>query len=173
LDISIVAQDIQDTQYLLYNLFSQVKAQEGTLAGGTKLGIGATALQELRETKVAFGNPRNDLIKLTPDLFKEIGVTVTERLKQQMEKQFDFYYITLIISMRSGEDVEFRQMECELQFGPKGRDEPIIHTIFPTNKWRDLLKGGIGISLALDGDLDWRAGIDLSQVAKAWTYPAQ
>jgi hypothetical protein len=164
-------QDLHDAQTLLTELFTEVKAQEGTLAGGTKLGIGAKALQELRETRVKFGDPRNDLIQLTPLLFEDIGVKVTERMKKQMQTQFDFYYMTLTVSMHAEGDVQFKRMKCRLQFGPQGSDEPIIHAIFPTNKWRDILKGGVGISLALNGDLDWSAGVDLTALASSMNLP--
>lgn len=169
----ILPQDISDAQTLLTELFTEVKAQEGTLAGGTKLGIGATALQELRETKVRFGDPRNDLIRLTPALFKDIGVNVTERMKLQMQKQFDFYYMTLTVSMRAGDDVQFKQMECRLQFGPQDAKEPIIHAIFPTSKWREILKGGLGVNLALNGDLDWSVGVDVTALANAMNLPGE
>jgi len=157
-------QDLQEAQMLLTNLFIEVSEQEGTLDGGTKLGIGATQLQTLRETKVRFGNPRSELIRLNDKLFKEIGVKLTERLKVQMLKQFDFYYMTLTVSMQSSPDIQFEQMDCMLEFGPNGPNEPIIHSIFPITTWREILSAGVGLSLALNGNLEWSAGIDTAAV---------
>jgi hypothetical protein len=157
-------QDLQEAQMLLTNLFTEVSEQEGTLDGGTKLGIGATQLQALRETKVRFGNPRSELIRLTDKLFKETGVKLTARLKEQMQKQFDFYYMTLTVSMQTSPAIQFEMMECMLEFGPKGSNEPIIHSIFPITTWKGILSAGIGLSLALNGNLEWSVGIDTAAV---------
>src|SRR5947209_20230460 len=112
-------QDLQETQQWLAELFTEVRAQEGTLAGGKKLGIGAEAIQELRETRVRFGDPRNELIHLNPRLLKDVGVQVTALLKHQMQKQFDFYYMTLTVLMQTGKNVQFKQLQCNMEFGPE------------------------------------------------------
>ena len=77
-----------------------------------------------------------------------------------MQKQFDFYYMTLTVSMQSSPDVQFETMECMLDFGPKGANEPIIHSVFPITIWREILSAGVGLSLALNGNLEWSAGVD-------------
>src|SRR5229473_4589563 len=161
----ISPQDLQDAQDLLSELFTEVKAEEGTLAGGTKLDIGATALQALRETKATLGNPRNDLIQLTPKLFKDIGIELNEPHKQQMRDQFDFYYMTLTVSAQIEHGVQFGRMQCRLDFGPKGSSEPIVQTIFPKSEWKEVLGLGGGMSLALNGNLDWSAGVDIPATA--------
>lgn len=163
--------DLEEAQILLADLFQDVSEQEGTLAGGTKLGFGASQIQKLRETSVRFGNPKSDLIKLTDRSFKEIGVKLTERLKVLMQKQFDFYYMTLTVSMQSSPDIQFDTMECMLDFGPKGTNEPIIHSIFPVTTWREILSAGIGLSLALNGDLEWSAGVDTTALNAMTNLP--
>jgi hypothetical protein len=164
-------QDLSDAQDLLYELFTAVNSEESTLAAGTKLGMGGNALQGLRETRVTFGNPANDLIRLTKKLFDDIGVELTEIHKQQMRDRFDFYYMTLTVSMQPGRGAQFTRVECKLDFGPKGADEPIVHTIFPKSEWRRVLSWGGGMNLALNGNLEWGAEVRVPDAVKIENLP--
>src|SRR5262249_15953888 len=127
---AISPQDLRDTQDLLNDLLTEVSAEEGVLSGGIKLGAGGTALQALRETKVTFGNPSNNLIRLTKKLFDEVKVELTEIRRRQMRDQFDFYFLTLSVSLQPKRGARFTRIECGLQFGPKGAGEPIVQAIF-------------------------------------------
>jgi hypothetical protein len=151
--------DINDAGQLLDQLLEEVKAEEGTLAGGAKLGPGAQALQQLKETRVTFGNPYNNLARLTPGKLEKFGVELPEIQKQQMNERFDFYYMTLSVSMQPGRGVQFSRLECHLDFKPKGKDEPIIHSIFPNSEWREVLRLGRGMELGLNGNLQWSANV--------------
>lgn len=154
-------QDLNDSQDLITEIFREVRSEEGTLAGGTKLGTGGNALEGLRETKVIFGNPTNDLIRLTQKLFDDVGVELTEIRKRQMRDQFDFYYLTLTVSMQPKRGAQFTRVECALDFGPKGKGEPIVQTIFPKSEWKEVLTWGGGMNLALDGNLEWGAEVSM------------
>ncbi len=167
----ILPKDLADAQGLLDELFTQITAQEGTLSGGAKLGVGGNALQALRETRVTFGNPTDKLIKLTPKLFETVGVELEEIYKRQMRKQFDFYYMTLTISMQPKRGAQFRRVECSLDLGPKGAGEPIVQTLFPSGEWREVLSWGGGLNLALNGKLEWGAELDLPEAAKTANLP--
>jgi hypothetical protein len=164
-------QDLIDAQNLLTELFAEVSSEEGTLAGGTKLGTGGNALQGLRETKVTFGNPTDNLIRLTQELFDDVGVELTEIRRRQMREQFDFYYMTLTVSMQPKRGALFTRVECALDFGPKGADEPIVQTIFPRSEWKEVLGWGGGMNLALNGNLDWGAEVGVPDVAKITSLP--
>lgn len=164
-------QDLTDAQNLLTELFAEVSSEEGTLAGGTKLGTGGNALQGLRETKVAFGNPTDNLIRLTQELFDDVGVELTEIRRRQMREQFAFYYMTLTVSMQPKRGALFTRVECALSFGPKGADEPIVQAIFPKNEWNEVLSWGGGIKLALNGNLDWGVGVGVPDIAKIANLP--
>lgn len=148
-------QDLSDAQDLLDELVTAVESEQSTLTAGTKLGMESEDLKSLRETKVTFGNPENDLIRLTKKLFDDIGVELTEIRKRQIRDQFDFYYMTLTISMRPERGAQFTRLECTLDFGPKGTSEPIVQAIFPTSEWREVLSWGGGMNLALNGNLEW------------------
>ncbi len=161
METTFVPQDIDEAGDLLDALFQEVSAGEASKSGGTNLKVGGTALQRLRETKITFGNPHDNLIRLTEPLFQEIGVELSQIHRQQMENRFDFYYMTLTVSMQPAPGTEFSKVECVLDFSPKGQDEPIIQTIFPKSEWREMLKLGGSINVGLNGNLDWVAGIDV------------
>lgn len=168
----ITPETLQESQELLQELFEEVKAQEGTLAGGTALGIGGQALEDLSKTEITFGNPHNELIRLTPELFEEVGVELKPIHKSQMQSQYDFYYMTLNVSMVPRRGVQFQRLECKLDFGPKGAEEPIIHSFFPTSEWKKVLHWGGGMNLGLNGNLEWSAGVDTPEEIAGIEMPA-
>lgn len=157
-------QDIIDAQMILSSLFTEVSSEESALSSTTNLGVGSRILQSLRETKATFGNPANDLIRLTRRLFENLGIELTEIRKHQMYEQFDFYYMTLTVSMQPGRGVLFRRLECALDFGPKGTYEPIIQDIFPKSEWREVLNWGGGMDLMLNGNLDWGVEVSMPEI---------
>ena len=146
--------DLNAAQELLNRLFEEVKAGEGMLSGGTKLGLAGEALLQLKETRISFGNPYHKLTRLTEEIFRAPGSQL-DGLQIQNSQHFDFYYMTLPVSMQPGRGVQFTRLECLLDFGPKGENEPIVHSIFPKSEWRELLQSGIDFNLGLDGQLEW------------------
>ncbi|MBD2770831.1 hypothetical protein [Iningainema tapete] len=166
----ITPPNLQEAESLLADLFEEVKVKEGTLAGGERLGIGATAVQSLKETKVSFGNPRDKLILLKEETFKEIGIELTSSYRQQM-RNADFYYMTVPVDLRPKPGVQFWRLYCQLDFSPKGEQEPIVRTIFPQSKWETLMKWGIGMDLGLNENLDWSVGVDATKIAEIVNLP--
>jgi hypothetical protein len=165
--------DLQAADSLLVDLFQEVKKWEGTLAGGTELAMGAAAVDSLFQTKVEFGNPKDNFIRLTPVLFEQAGVALTPIRQQQMQDQFDFYYMTVRVNMRPKPGAQFKVLCCELNFGPKGDDEPIVQAIFPQSEWRAVMNWGGGMSLGLDGNLEWRVGVDATKAAEIANLPGE
>ncbi|MDY6939314.1 MAG: hypothetical protein SWY16_16810 [Cyanobacteriota bacterium] len=161
----IIPPNLQEAETLLASLFEEVKTWEGTLAGGTKLNVGGTAIDRLRQTQVCFGNPRDSLILLTEETFQEVGVELSHIVRQQMRDGYNFYYMTVSVDIRPQPGACFRQLCCELDFSPKGENEPIVHTIFPKSQWRTVMNLETGMDLGLNENLDWNIGLDTSNVA--------
>ena len=135
-----IFQKLADTRNLLQRMFEEVNIEESMLACRNEVFYrSGQAIRSLLETKISFGNPKDNLIRLTEELFKDIGVELNSIRKQQMKDQFDFYYMTLPVSMIPSPGVQFSRIECRLDFAPKGDSEPIVQNIFPKSEWKELL----------------------------------
>lgn len=157
---SLSTRILKSSEELLDQLILEVGKQESVLSGGTKLVPGVEELKRLKETRVSFGSPYQKLKQLPGETFKQLG------------DRFDFYYMTLSVSMQPGRGVQFTRLECHLDFGPKGESEPIVQRIFPRSEWREILRLGSTFNLALDGNLDWAVEIDASEMIKVGNFPA-
>ena len=159
----LFAPNFHEADELLNDFLQEVKHWEGTLADGESiLGPGATAITELKKSQINFGNPRDKLTLLTEATFKEFGTDLNSIYRQQMQDQYDFYYLTLQVALIPGRTVQFWKLVCELDFGPKGEQEPILQSIFPNEKWRSVLKVEGGVDIGLIGLLGWIVGVDTS-----------
>jgi hypothetical protein len=161
------------SEEVLDELFQAVQAEEGKLSGGKKLGKGGKAIQGLRESKISFGNPNNSLIRLNKKLFKDIGLELSPIYAEQMKERFDFYYMTLSVSMQPARGVQFSRIECSLDYGPKGPNEPIVQNIFPKSEWKEMLRLGRAMNLGLNANLEWSAGVSTSDIPEIEKLPVQ
>lgn len=142
---------------LLDQLFQQVCVAEGTLAGGVRLGPAGEAVEAVRRTEVRFGNPRDNLIRLTPALFGELALALTPIQRRQIVDAWDFYYLTQTVTVWPGAGAQFGRLYCRLDFGPKGAGEPIVDALVPTSRWEEKLSGGAHITLGANGDVSLSA----------------
>lgn len=160
---TISAPNLQETDALLSNLLQDVeKAEQADVdfSGGTKQPLGSEAVKSLQQSRVQFGNPTDRLIYLTEETFKDSGTELNNIYRQQMQGQFDFYYMTLATSLLPERAARFWRLTCELDFEPKGMEEPIIQTLFPSQQWRSVMSFGVGMDVGLNGNLDWNVGVD-------------
>lgn len=164
--------DFKDAENLLNDLFDCVKSKESELAGGEaqKLREGATAVQRLKDTTVTFGDPRSRLIPLTVEGFQAKGVEVNYDIRQLMN-QYDFYSMVISVDPRPQPSVLISTLECQLEFGTKSNQNPIIHRIIPDSKWQTVVKAGVKLDLGLDANLDVRVGVDASELTKITHLP--
>jgi hypothetical protein len=156
--------NLQETDALLSDLLEEIQRWEGMLAGGTKMGPGAAAVMNLKDSKISLGNPKDKLTLLTESTFQSMGIELSSLYRQQMQNQYDFYYLTLKVELRPQPAARFWRLGCELDFGPKGAQEPMLQSIFPNEKWRSVLSTGIGMDIGLNGNLDWTAGVGSSDL---------
>jgi hypothetical protein len=156
--------NFEDADALLADLLADVTKWEGSLAGGTQRTVGAAAVASLMETRLSFGNPRSNLIALTEESFTKAGVE-PNFIHEQQHSSHDFYYMTINVNLQPKPGAQFRSLVCKLNFGPKGADEPIVETIFPDSKWREVMNFGGGLNLGLDSNLEWNVGVDAGQAA--------
>ncbi|MGB3189610.1 MAG: hypothetical protein WBB43_09320 [Limnoraphis sp.] len=161
--------NLQESDALLSELLENVEEVESVdvdFAGGTQIPLGSEAIKSLQQSRVLFGNPANQLIYLTEENFTNSGAELNEIYRQQMREQFDFYYMTLAISLLPERAARFWRLSCNLNFEPKGTQEPIIQTLFPTQQWRSVMSFGVGMEVGLNGDLDWSVGVDSSELGR-------
>lgn len=161
----------ETTAALLSELFSDVQKWESPRDGGQKLTVGAETINKLRQTQINFGNPKDKLILLTESMFKDIGLDLNPIYQRQMQGQYHFYYLTLNLDLRPQPGAQFKLIGCELDFSPKGEDEPIIVTIFPQSKWRTVINWGTSMDLGLNENLDWNIGVDTAQLSEIVSLP--
>ena len=164
----IALPDFQEADTLLTELLEDVMLNEGDMSGGEEISLpkGAAAVKNILDTKVRFGSPYNDLIQLTEETFNLSGIELNGIDQQQMRDRYDFYYMTLSVDLIPKPGARFWRLVCEIDFGPKGNTEPIVRTIFPNQKWREVMNFGVGMDVGLDGNLEWSAGVDDSQLAE-------
>jgi hypothetical protein len=161
--------NLPESDALLSELLENVEDIESVdvdFAGGTQTPLGSEAIKSLQQSRVLFGNPTNQLIYLTEETFKNSGTELNDIYRQQMREKFDFYYMTLAISLLPERAARFWRLSCNLNFEPKGTQEPIIQTLFPTQQWRSVMSFGVGMEVGLNGDLDWNVGVDSSELGR-------
>jgi hypothetical protein len=158
------APDLQAADALVDELFKDLNQW----AAGRSDDNAMAALAGLRETKVQFGNPRSNLVAITADQLHGSGIELSSVQRQQLEGEYDFYFMTITVDMRPRPGSHFRALATELNFGPKGENEPIVQSIFPQTSWKQVMSFGGGMNLGIDGSLNWKVGVDTSKLTELY-----
>lgn len=153
-----------ESKRLLGELFEELKTEEGVLADGQVLGVGAKTVDALKKSSVSFGSPYDRLIQLTPTLLEQLSIQLDPIQMEQMENQFDFYHMTLTTSLYPKRGHIFKRLETLLEFRNRGGGKVIVQELFPQPRYRQVLQWGGSMNLALNGNLDWDIGVDASAI---------
>ncbi len=153
--------NFKESEQLVDELFEDLKKPEGFMSGGDNLPLNMRKVNEIQKTKVTFGNPENELTKLTEDKFSENGIELNSKIKEQIKEKFDFYYLSLNVNLKPLPGVRFWRLSCELNFT---EEQTIIQSLFPTHQWQSAISIGAGMSVGVNGDLAWDVGVDSSLV---------
>jgi hypothetical protein len=154
MDFDRAQTEMQRSALLLSDLLKEVSAEESLLSGGLKVRPGTEALEMLNRTRIQFGNPSDQLLRLTPGLFERSGIRLTDAQKKQISGTHSFYYLCLKVALVPARGVQFSRLECRLDLGPKGASEPLVQSVFPASKWRDILAIGGSFQLGIDAHLN-------------------
>lgn len=153
----------------LQALLAETERLEKTNPFESGRSVSKTAVNSLFQTRVSFGNPRNELIALTKDRFAAMNIELTPIYALQLENEFDFYAMSLNVNLQPQLGAVFKLLGCRLQFRVGAEESPIIQTIFPQNQWQSVINWGGSLKLGLTGSLNWEAGVampDTSSLAE-------
>lgn len=170
-----VDQELQDSQALIAELAQEVRVERGVLAGGATKSVTGDIFDDLNQSRITFGFPQDKLIQLTPDLLKSLGIQLDPIQTIQMNTQFDFYYMSLAVSLFPKRSNLFKIVECRLEFRGIDGKAAIVQSLFPQSQWKTVLEWGGNLSLGLNSNLDWDIGVDgdkLSEVTSLAGVPS-
>lgn len=155
-------EELANAQADLDGLLTVAQVQEGHMAArsGQRKGPTTQALENLRKTRVTFGQPRDSLVHLNPKLFTSLGINL-DPIQQEKLKTENFYYMTIPVSMIPGDAVNYDQIKCRLEFGPQDENVAIVFSMFPEAHWKEVLKYGAELNVGLNADLTWGVGLGL------------
>lgn len=165
--------DPQETADHLNDLITEVNKWAGDLDAGEEFPVAVEDIRRYQQAKIKFTNPESNLERLTEATFEKVGVQLSPLQAEQMRTRYDFYHMTLSVQMRPEPGTHFRALGCQLNFGMDGNQEPIVATIFPNEKWKKVFEFGGGMTLGLDGNLDFEIGVDTITAAAIINLPAE
>lgn len=145
----------QNAQQIIDDLYKVVVEQEATYASKGKQGVGTAYIEALKQTKVSLGNPNDEIVRLS---VQEAAIHSNEFLKKKFQGK-KIYYLSLSVSLRSGNGTQFSRVWCEFDFSQKKGQDVIIQQVFPTPEWKTVITYGASLKLALDSMLKWVVGL--------------
>lgn len=158
----------QNASQTIDEIYNVVVEQEATYASKGVSGKGTNFIEGLKQTKVSLGNPKDEIVRLSA---QEATVSGNEILKKKFQGK-KIYYLSLSVSLRSGNGAQFSRVWCELDFSQKKGQEVIIQRVFPTPEWKTVITYGASLKLALDSMLRWVVALSGSSPAQKQGLPA-
>jgi hypothetical protein len=123
-------------------------------------------LEGLKKEKVEF-SPKLEITLLNQgDSLSDIEPYLLEN-KGKAQNYF-FYKIDIPITLKSAPDWSFTSLACNLVFSPNEEERkvimhlPIVHDIFPSDKWQSLFSYHSSLSLGIDESLSFNASTESS-----------
>jgi len=98
-------------------------------------------------------SPVLDVAPLTNALFSKHSLEPPSDIAR-----FDFYLLTIPVTLLPKSGWAFRQLECNLCFNADASDQqrPVAHEIFPTSEWIEVFRASQTLSVGLDENLQFK-----------------
>ena len=127
-------------------------------------------LQNLHKERVDF-TPKLDVYPLTLEGCQIEDKQLISEIEARMQDR-EFYKVDIPITLKSAQDWAFSGLACSIAFCPEEEEKkqvhllPTIHDIFPSDEWQEIFSFQDSLTLGLDENLEFRAGVD--QVEGNW-----
>lgn len=119
----------------------------------------------LQREQIRF-SPKLDICVLDAIALQKSGKKIPHYLHAKMQDNY-FYQIKMPVTLKSKVGWAFTRLECEIRFCDEERDRdlcPIVHDIFPKDKWIDVLNAGIECTVTLNENMLFAAQqVELAQ----------
>lgn len=156
-----------DTQQLLSEAIEAAHKWEGDLGPKGKKGKGEQALEALKKGKLEVQNPQAYLERLRAKDFADLGIPLSPAIQKSMSgaNGYAYYRLAAPVLLYPGRGAQYRLLEGQLAFEvAHGQREVGIYSIFPKAEWKPVIDWGGSLRLGLDGNLEWAAGVDQTEV---------
>ncbi|NEO82653.1 MAG: hypothetical protein F6J87_00045 [Spirulina sp. SIO3F2] len=123
----------------------------------------ARLLENLNKEIVGF-SPQLSVYPLRRKYFKIEEHQLSSEIKERM-RNYNFYKIDIPITLKASSDWAFSKLVCNVEFCPDEQNTkqadslPVIHDIFPADKWQEILNVQNSLILGLDETLTFQAEI--------------
>ncbi len=158
-----------NTLELLDQAIQEAKKWEASLGRKTR-GSAAGAFEALKNGKLDIQNPQAYIERLRPRDFEAQGVTLSPALKRSLSGPdgYAFYQMAAPLLLHPGRGSQYNLFESQFAFDvPRGQREAAIYSIFPQAEWKPVLDWSGSLHLGLDGNLEWGAGVEKTEVELA------
>ncbi|MBD2472415.1 hypothetical protein [Nostoc sp. FACHB-145] len=121
-------------------------------------------LEDLKKEQVEF-SPKLSVYPLTQEDYPTDAKPLLTDIKKKM-REHNLYKVDIPITLKSAPDWAFSSLVCNVAFCRDEEDSkqvhllPIIHDIFPSDEWQEILSFQESLTLGLDENLAFRAEVE-------------